>query len=134
MAVLWPKTSFVRGLEEIAALKQQPGKDIYLVGGARTTASLIDAGLVDEPRLIIYTSRHAVLARDWRHRTFRHREELLLGHTAPVLCQQTLRINLHTGRIRGKGVSLHVGVGLFNRTAVYLKLHSIAVRILVVKR
>jgi len=24
----WPKTSFVRGLEEIAALKQQPGKDI----------------------------------------------------------------------------------------------------------
>src|SRR6266404_7076975 len=79
-------------------------------------------------------SRHAVLARDSGRRTFRHREELLLGHTAPVLCQQTLRINLHTGRIRGKGVSLHVGVGLFNRTAVYLKLHSIAVRILVVKR
>jgi dihydrofolate reductase len=51
---LWPKTSFVRGLEEIAALKQQPGKDIYLVGGARTTASLIDAGLVDELRLIVY--------------------------------------------------------------------------------
>ena len=42
------------GLEEIAALKQQPGKDIYLVGGARTTASLIDAGLVDELRLIVY--------------------------------------------------------------------------------
>ena len=50
----WPKTSFVRGLEEIAALKQQPGKDIYLVGGARTTASLVDAGLVDELRLIVY--------------------------------------------------------------------------------
>src|SRR5215472_13103960 len=50
----WPNTSFVRGLEEIAALKQQPGKDIYLVGGARTTASLIDAGLVDELRLIVY--------------------------------------------------------------------------------
>jgi len=43
-SALWPKTSFVRGLEEIAALKQQPGKEIYLVGGARTTASLIDAG------------------------------------------------------------------------------------------
>jgi dihydrofolate reductase len=53
-SALWPKTSFVRGLEEIAALKQQPGKDIYLVGGARTTASLIDAGLVDELRLIVY--------------------------------------------------------------------------------
>ena len=53
-SALWPKTTFVRGLEEIAALKQQPGKDIYLVGGARTTASLIDAGLVDELRLIVY--------------------------------------------------------------------------------
>ena len=50
----WPQTSFLRGLEEIAALKQQPGKDIYLVGGARTTASLLDAGLVDEIRLIVY--------------------------------------------------------------------------------
>ena len=50
----WPKTSFVRGLEEIASLTQQPGKDIYLVGGARTTASLFDAGLVDELRLIVY--------------------------------------------------------------------------------
>jgi len=53
-SALWPKTSFVRRVEEIAALKQQPGKDIFLVGGARTTASLIDAGLVDELRLIVY--------------------------------------------------------------------------------
>jgi dihydrofolate reductase len=47
-----PPTRFVRGFDEIAALKQQPGKNIYLVGGARTAASLIDAGLVDELRLI----------------------------------------------------------------------------------
>ncbi len=53
-SALWPQKSFVRGLEGIAALKRQSGKDIYLVGGARTTASLIDAGLVDELRLIIY--------------------------------------------------------------------------------
>jgi dihydrofolate reductase len=53
-SALWPTTSFVRGLEEIAALKQQPGKDIYLMGGARIAASLIDAGLVDELRLIVY--------------------------------------------------------------------------------
>ena len=53
-SALWPRTSFVRGLEEIAALKRQRGKDIYLVGGARITASLIDAGLVDELRLIVY--------------------------------------------------------------------------------
>ena len=53
-SALWPQTSFVRGIEEVAALKQQPGKDIYLMGGARVTASLIDAGLVDELRLIFY--------------------------------------------------------------------------------
>ena len=53
-SALWPNTTFLRRLEEIAALKQQPGKDIYLVGGAQTTGSLIDAGLVDELRLIIY--------------------------------------------------------------------------------
>jgi dihydrofolate reductase len=51
---LWPETTFLRGVEEVAALKQLPGKDIYLVGGARTTASLIDAGLVDELRLIVH--------------------------------------------------------------------------------
>jgi dihydrofolate reductase len=32
----------------------QPGKDIYLMGGAQITTSLIDAGLVDELRLIVY--------------------------------------------------------------------------------
>jgi dihydrofolate reductase len=53
-SALWPKTSFLRGLEEIAALKQQPGKDIYLMGGAQITTSAIDAGLVDELRLIAY--------------------------------------------------------------------------------
>jgi dihydrofolate reductase len=37
-SALWPTTSFVRGL----------------VGGARTTASLIDAGLVDELRLTVH--------------------------------------------------------------------------------
>jgi dihydrofolate reductase len=50
----WPNTRFVRAVDEIAALKQQAGKDIYLIGGARTTASLIDAGLVDELRLIVH--------------------------------------------------------------------------------
>jgi dihydrofolate reductase len=52
--VIWPNTIIVRGLEEIASLKQQSGKDIYLVGGARTTASFIDAGLVNELRLIVH--------------------------------------------------------------------------------
>ena len=53
-AARWPGTSFLRGLDGVAALKQEAGKDIYLVGGARTTASLIDAGLVDELRLMVH--------------------------------------------------------------------------------
>lgn len=50
----WENTRFLRGLEDVADLKRQPGKDIYLMGGARITASLITAGLVDEIRLIVY--------------------------------------------------------------------------------
>jgi dihydrofolate reductase len=50
----WPNTKFIRGLGGVAALKEQSGKDIYVIGGARTTASLIEAGLVDELRLIVY--------------------------------------------------------------------------------
>jgi dihydrofolate reductase len=53
-SALWPKTRFLTKLEDIAALKRQPGKDIYLMGGARIAATLIDAGLVDELRLIVY--------------------------------------------------------------------------------
>lgn len=50
----WPQTSFLRGLDEVAALKQQPGKDIYLMGGAQVTRACLEAGLVDELRLIVY--------------------------------------------------------------------------------
>ena len=53
-SALWPTTHVIRGLEDVAALKHQPGKDIYLVGGGRTVAGLINAGLVDEVRLIVY--------------------------------------------------------------------------------
>lgn len=50
----WPDTCFIRSVRDVADLKREPGKDIYLVGGARTTAGLIDAGLVDELHLIVY--------------------------------------------------------------------------------
>jgi dihydrofolate reductase len=53
-SALWPTTRFLRGLDDVAALKEQPGKDIYVVGGARTVTSLIDAGLVDELRLTVH--------------------------------------------------------------------------------
>jgi dihydrofolate reductase len=47
-------TRFIGTIDDVAALKRQAGKGIYLVGGARTTESLIDARLVDELRLIVY--------------------------------------------------------------------------------
>jgi dihydrofolate reductase len=53
-SALWPTTTFIRSIDDVAEIKSRPGKDIYLVGGAKITASLIDAGLVDEIRLIIY--------------------------------------------------------------------------------
>ena len=50
----WPRTSFLRSTDQVAALKKRPGKDIYLMGGGRVTAALIDGGLVDELRLIVH--------------------------------------------------------------------------------
>jgi dihydrofolate reductase len=50
----WPRTRFLRGLDELGTLKRERGKDIYLMGGGSITAAAIDAGLVDEMRLIVY--------------------------------------------------------------------------------
>ena len=53
-AATWEQTRFLRGLDELGKLKLEPGKDIYLVGGGSIAAAAIDAGLVDEVRLIVY--------------------------------------------------------------------------------
>ena len=53
-SAVWANTHFLRGVADVADLKRQPGKDIYLMGGARIAASLIDAGQVDELRLIVH--------------------------------------------------------------------------------
>jgi len=50
----WPQTRFLRDLDAVRALKQEAGKSIYLVGGGKVLAELMDAGLVDELRLIVY--------------------------------------------------------------------------------
>jgi len=51
----WQNTQIIKGkvVDEVAKLKAQPGKDIYIVGGAKLAATLIDADLVDEYRLTI---------------------------------------------------------------------------------
>ncbi|MBX9458940.1 MAG: dihydrofolate reductase family protein [Rhizobium sp.] len=50
----WANTHIVGSSADIATLKAQPGKDIYLMGGAHLVRRLIDEGLVDELRLITY--------------------------------------------------------------------------------
>jgi dihydrofolate reductase len=50
----WPNTRILPSLDELDKLKRDEGKDIYLMGGGAITAAAIDAGLVDEARLIVY--------------------------------------------------------------------------------
>jgi dihydrofolate reductase len=50
----WPKTKIVRDIAELRALKATPGKNTYVVGGAGLVASLMDADLIDELRLIVH--------------------------------------------------------------------------------
>jgi len=50
----WPHTKLLRKLDDIADLKQRAGKDIYLMGGAQITTSCLEAGLLDEIRLLVY--------------------------------------------------------------------------------
>ena len=51
--VAWKTTSIVRDVEAIRKLKQKPGKDMYVVGGAATVSSLINSGIVDEIRMVV---------------------------------------------------------------------------------
>jgi dihydrofolate reductase len=49
----WPTTRIV-GIEEIRALKEQPGKAVYVVGGPGLMTSLLSTGVLDELRLIVH--------------------------------------------------------------------------------
>jgi len=53
-SVSWPAAQIVRNLDELRALKSTPGKNTYVVGGAGLVASLMDADLIDELRLIVH--------------------------------------------------------------------------------
>jgi dihydrofolate reductase len=54
----WPTARIVSNIGEIRALRQQPGTAVYVVGGPGLVASLIEADLLDELRLIV----HPILA------------------------------------------------------------------------
>lgn len=51
----WHNASIESGpvAEAVAKLKNMPGKNIQIVGGAKLAATLIDAGLVDEYRITV---------------------------------------------------------------------------------
>jgi dihydrofolate reductase len=49
----WNNTRLLRGIDEVAALKRDAEKGIYVFGSPRLTASLREAGLIDEYRVCI---------------------------------------------------------------------------------
>ncbi|MGZ3667648.1 MAG: dihydrofolate reductase family protein [Ktedonobacterales bacterium] len=53
--VNWKNATLIKGdaAEEVAKLKQQPGKDMVIFGSGRLVSSLTQAGLIDEFRLIV---------------------------------------------------------------------------------
>jgi dihydrofolate reductase len=51
--VAWKTTRIVRDAEEIRKMKNQPGKDMYVVGGATLVSSFVNLGLIDELRLMV---------------------------------------------------------------------------------
>jgi dihydrofolate reductase len=71
----WANTRIVRGLDELRSLKTQPGKDIHAVGGATLVSSLVNAGLVDELRIVV--------------------QPILLGGGKPLFKDVTERHELH---------------------------------------
>ncbi|WP_020391662.1 dihydrofolate reductase family protein [Kribbella catacumbae] len=50
----WENCTVLRGLDDVEALKAQPGKDIVTTGSIKLVHSLAAAGLVDEYRLFVY--------------------------------------------------------------------------------
>jgi len=54
-SVPWPPTSrIVRKLDQLRSLKDQPGKNIYVVGGPTLVTSLLNENLLDELKLIVH--------------------------------------------------------------------------------
>ena len=54
-SVSWPTARIIRDVAELRALKRQPGKNIYVVGGATLVANLLNENLIDELRLIVHS-------------------------------------------------------------------------------
>jgi dihydrofolate reductase len=53
-AVSWETAHLVRDISDLRSLKEQPGGAIYVIGGAALVSSLLNAGLIDELRMIVH--------------------------------------------------------------------------------
>ena len=84
----WPPTTrIVRSLNEIGAFRRQSGQAGYVAGGPSLVVSLINAGLLDELRLIV----HPVAAGTGR--------SLLQGITAPLSLRLLSSESTPSGRL-----------------------------------
>jgi dihydrofolate reductase len=52
--VVWPSARIVRSIEEIHTFKHDGDGTVYVVGGPTLVTSLLEAGLLDELRLIVH--------------------------------------------------------------------------------
>jgi riboflavin biosynthesis pyrimidine reductase len=52
--VAWPSARIVRSVEEIRLFKEDGQGNVYVAGGPTVITSLLDAGLLDELRLIVH--------------------------------------------------------------------------------
>jgi dihydrofolate reductase len=50
----WETAHLVRDVSDLRSLKDQPGGPVYVIGGAALVSSLLNAGLIDELRLIVH--------------------------------------------------------------------------------
>jgi dihydrofolate reductase len=78
----WNNTRLIKDnvAAEIAALKQQPGKELAIFGSANLTASLMHMGLVDELRIMI--------------------NPVILGQGMPLFKTVNEKVNLKLGNTR----------------------------------
>lgn len=53
-AVGWETGRLVRDIGALRSLKEQPGGAVYVIGGPALISSLLNAGLIDEIRLIVH--------------------------------------------------------------------------------
>lgn len=79
--VAWPHTTLLRNIGEIGELRHQTGKDIYLMGGAMLTGSLVDAGLVDEIHFIVSPLLVGPSKSPFNHLTQRRQMQLMAART-----------------------------------------------------